>query len=163
MSVEVVDAYVELTLKCGHVCLIDKEDLKVVSQYHWHVDDAGYARTNIWRDGRKQSAPRMHRLVLGDVDAKLHIDHINGNKLDNRKSNLRICTASENARNRGKQRNNTSGYKGVCYDKVRRKWKAEIKANGVRHYLGRFDTVEDAHQAYVDAAKELHGSFANMN
>ena len=153
----------EITLSNGGVVLFDDEDFELVNAYHWHVDNAGYARTNIWSGGRKSAAPRMHRLILGDVDSKLHIDHINGNKLDNRKSNLRICTASENARNRGKQRNNTSGYKGVCYDKARQKWKAEIKANGVRRMLGRFNTAEDAHQAYVNAAKELHGDFANIN
>lgn len=153
----------ELTLSNGSICLIDDEDFGLVSQYHWHVDDAGYARTNIWRDGRKQSAPRMHRLVMDVTDPNTHVDHINGNKLDNRKSNLRLCNRRQNLQNRTKQSNNKSGYKGVVYDKSRARWKAEIGYNGKRKHLGRFDTAEEAYAAYCKAAELYHGEFANLN
>jgi len=152
-----------IELSNGQFALIDDEDFERVSSRHWHVDDAGYARTNIWSGGKKSAAPRMHRFILGVTDRKVHIDHINGNKLDNRKSNLRVCSASDNLKNRGKQRNNTSGYKGVIYDKERSKWRAEICTNGKRKYLGRYDTVEDAAEAYRKAAELYHGNFAKVD
>lgn len=153
----------ELTLKNGKTCLFDEDDYELVSQYHWHVDGVGYARTNIWRDGRKYAAPRMHRLVMGVTDTSVHVDHINGNKLDNRKSNLRLCDRRQNLQNRTKQANNQSGYKGVVYDKARCRWKAEIGYNGKRKHLGRFDSAEEAYAAYCEAAVKYHGEFANLN
>lgn len=147
----------------GGVAIIDAEDFEKVSAHHWHLDDAGYARTNIWEGGKKSAAPRMHRIILPGIETSLHIDHINGNRLDNRKENLRVATCSQNVMNRGKQANNTRGYKGVIYDKSRGKWRAEITANKKSHYLGRFDTAEEAALAYNEAAKELHGEFAYFN
>lgn len=153
----------EVLISNGNVALVDDEDFERVSQFHWHEDDAGYARTNVWKDGRKDSAPRMHRLVLGGVDTRLHVDHKNGNRLDNRKNNLRISTCSQNLMNRGPQANNSSGYKGVIYDKTRDKWRAEICVEKKRKYLGRFSTPEEAALAYNAAAKELHGEYAFIN
>lgn len=155
--------YTEIEISSGNKVTIDTEDLELVSQRHWHLDGAGYARTNVWADGKKQSAPRMHRLILGVTNRKLHVDHINGDKLDNRKDNLRVCTCSQNVMNRGKQLNNSSGYKGVIYDKERSKWRAEIAFNGKRKYLGRFDTVEEAALAYNKSALEHHGEYAYLN
>lgn len=163
MSVEIGGVNVELTLKNGSTCLIDDEDSELVSQHHWHVDGLGYARTNIWKDGRKQSAPRMHRLVMRVTDPNIHVDHINGDKLDNRKSNLRLCNRKQNLQNRTKQSNNQSGYKGVVFDKSRGRWRAEIGYNGKRKHLGRFDAAEDAYEAYCKAAELYHGEFANLN
>lgn len=147
----------------GSKAIIDDDKYELVSKHHWHRDDAGYARTNIWGDNRKISAPRMHRLVLGCEDTKLHIDHINGNKLDNRVSNLRICSCSQNLANRGPQRNNTSGYKGVIYDKSRNKWRAEIRVQSKRMYLGRYETVEEAAVAYNVASEKYFGEFGYQN
>jgi hypothetical protein len=93
----------------------------------------------------------------------LQIDHINGNRLDNRISNLRAATSSQNGRNRKVNSNNTSGFKGVYYHKKARKWTAQIKSHGRSHYLGYFDTPELAHMAYGKAAAELHGDFARAS
>ncbi|WP_255367831.1 AP2 domain-containing protein [Psychrobacillus sp. OK032] len=152
-----------IELANGNVAKIDAEDYERVSAIHWHIDDAGYARTNIWSDGKKTSAPRMHRFILQETDRKTHIDHINGDKLDNRKNNLRVCSNSANLMNRGKQSNNSSGYKGVVFDKSRSKWKAEIGFNKKRKFLGRFHTIEEAALAYNDAAVLYHGEFAHIN
>lgn len=154
---------VEIKLSNGSVALVDEEDVAKLEEFHWHCDDAGYARTNVWKDGRKSAAPRMHRLVLSGVDSRLHVDHINGNRLDNRKSNLRISTCSENLRNRGPQANNSSGYKGVIFDKARGKWRAEICVEKRRKYLGRFSSPIEAAMAYNKAAIELHGEYAYQN
>ena len=90
------------------------------------------------------------------------IDHINVARGDNRFSNLREATRSENLRNRGAQKNNTSGFKGVSWQKSSRKWDARINIHGKVVHLGYFDDPEDAYQAYCQAAKELHGEFYNI-
>lgn len=89
------------------------------------------------------------------------VDHINGNKTDNRIENLRIATPSENRCNRGKQRNNTSGYKGVYFNKRSNSWYAEIRKSGIKKYLGSAKTPEEAHKIYVANLVNYHGSFSN--
>ena len=108
---------------------------------------------------------QAHRLVWlwvhGKIGAYDFIDHIDGNKHNNRISNLRLCTQQQNSCNRAKPENNTSGYKGVSLSANGKRWVASITARGVTHHLGTFDTTADAHAAYWKAAKELHGEFAN--
>lgn len=90
------------------------------------------------------------------------IDHINGDRSDNRLCNLRHADFYTNARNRRRSQSvNKSGFKGVCFDKSRNKWIAQIEANHIKYHLGRFDTPEKAHEAYKEAAAKLHGIFAN--
>lgn len=88
------------------------------------------------------------------------IDHINNDKTDNRICNLRLATQSENIVNRRAQSNNSSGRKGVT--RSGKRWSASIRSNGHRYHLGTFDTVDDAHAAYSEAACRLHGEFANV-
>lgn len=98
-------------------------------------------------------------LVYGEWPAT-DIDHINGDKSDNRLVNLRKATRPENMRNRGKTASNTSGFKGVTWAASLGCWKAQIKANYRSHHLGYFADPKDAHQAYLTAAARLHGEFA---
>lgn len=104
----------------------------------------------------------MHRLIMGFPEGK-YVDHINGNSLDNRKSNLRVCTNSENQRNRYKTIRNTSGYKGVRLNTKRNKYDAEIGHHGKHYYLGTFLNPVDAAKAYDEMARKLHGEFAVLN
>lgn len=104
----------------------------------------------------------MHRLITG-AGAGQQVDHINGNKLDNRRSNLRLCTQSENMRNRGATALNTSGFKGVHWSANDRKWRAGIKVEGKRIFLGLYLSKEEAAEAYNRAAESLHGLFASKN
>jgi hypothetical protein len=90
------------------------------------------------------------------------VDHINAVKDDNRFSNLREATCSQNMHNQGKRKHNTSGFKGVSYHKAARKWTAQIKVNWKCNYLGLFKTPEEAHAAYCEAAKKHHGEFARF-
>lgn len=110
----------------------------------------------------KNKKYRAHRLVwlyiTGSFPEKI-IDHINWVKTDNRFCSLREATNAENMWNRGATKGNTSGFKGVSWDKERSKWGSQIKIHGKTIRLGRFDNPEDAHKAYCDASKKLHGEF----
>ena len=112
--------------------------------------------------GIKNKQYLAHRLawfyVYGDLPQ--FIDHINGNPSDNRICNLRKCTKSENSKNRGKQKNNTSGVKGVTWDKQCNKWKAQIKFNGKVKNLGVFKDLEFAALVVKEARTKFHGVFA---
>jgi hypothetical protein len=94
------------------------------------------------------------------LDLSNEIDHIDGDSLNNNRSNLRAATRAQNSQNRSKQKNNASGIKGVSLDKRRSKWLAQIQSDGTHYYLGRFDTKEDAAEAYRKAANKLHKEFA---
>jgi hypothetical protein len=113
-------------------------------------------------DGRLYYAHRLAWLYMTGQWPSKTIDHIDANGLNNRWSNLREATKSENQHNRGKQRNNTSGFKGVSWHKRDRKWQAEIWLNGRKKSLGGFDDAAAAHAAYCDAAQKFHGGFARV-
>jgi len=104
----------------------------------------------------------MHRLILNAPDG-MQVDHVNEIGLDNRKSNLRICNQSENQRNRSKQKNNTSGFKGVHWHVVDKRWMATIKVDKKKIHLGSFRNPIDAAKVYNSAAIKYHGEFANLN
>lgn len=144
----------------GEEILVDAEDLLDLRQYSWSINASGYAVRGYHTDGR-QCNEIMHRrlmaLVRGD---KLQVDHIDGNRLNNQKSNLRVCTHIENSRNRKTQGNN-SGYKGVYWRASTHRWHANIGHLGKTYFLGSYDTAEEAHRAYCAAAATLHADFAN--
>jgi hypothetical protein len=151
-----------IPLTRGLVAIVDDEDYERLCEFKWHANSEGYAVRAVRNEERKQIRIRMHRLVLGiPIDDPREVDHINGNRSDNRKGNLRICQRFENQANRKAQRNNSSGFKGVYWVKRSKKWTAQITSNGKSHSLGYFYTAEAAHWAYKKAADELHGNFAN--
>lgn len=153
-----------LTLQDGSEVYFDDEDLALVTNYNWyaHTDASGkkYAYANQYQGNYKNAIVKMHRLIM-DTDEGL--DHKNRNGLDNRRENLRIASKSQNGCNRGPQRNNTSGFKGVTFHKKSGKWMARITIEGKTHYLGLFLSKEGAAIAYDDAAKRYHGEFAWIN
>jgi hypothetical protein len=101
----------------------------------------------------------MHRVILNTPDG-MKTDHINNDKLDNRRCNLRVCTDAQNMRNRGKQANNTSGYKGVFWSIPAGRWRAQIRLNRKSIHLGLFYSKEEAYEKYKKAEKEYFGEFA---
>lgn len=151
--------YIELTQ--NKKAIIDDEDYILVDQYNWYCNNSGYARTNICAGG-KQCQILMHRLIL-NAPVGVQVDHINLDKLDNRKCNLRLCNNAQNQYNTNKKPCNISGYKGVAYVKENGKWMARIMVNGKIIYLGIFTDVIDAAREYNKAAIKYFGEFAKLN
>jgi hypothetical protein len=151
---------IELTQ--GKHALIDEEDYVKVGPYKWcYSSSNGYAVSRRRVDGVKEVL-LMHRLVH-DTPKGLITDHINHDKLDNRRENLRTCTRHENNRNMPLRSNNKSGYKGVYWHAARGKWQANIRHCGEEFYLGLFTDKHEAAEAYNRKAVELFGVFASLN
>ncbi len=156
-----------ITLQDTKECqvLIDYEDLFWLQQWKWYSSKRGYARRNAVGTA-DTSSTLMQRVILefhGKDLTGLDVDHINGNPLDNRKSNLRVTTHQQNGFNRKISKNNTSGYKGVSFDKRRNKYVANIKVNYKIIYLGGYETAKEAAIAYNEAAKIHFGEYAKLN
>jgi len=122
---------------------------------------AGYRSTYI-----NNNSFQVHRLIWelvnGPIPEGKVIDHINGNGLDNRLSNLRLCSQAENVLNSKVSKNSKTGVKGVSYETERKKYRAQISKNNKLYFLGRFDKLEEAEKAYKEASKELHGEFSKQ-
>lgn len=153
-------AYIPLSQ--GQEAIIDVEDVEDIGKYTWFCavhKGKPYARRNTRGEDGARYCVYLHRVLIacaGDLD----IDHINGNGLDNRRSNLRLATRSQNMMNRSSQANNRSGYRGVCWQHEKRKWRATIWVAGRKTHLGDFKDIEEAHAAYVSASLRLHGVFS---
>lgn len=148
----------EIELSRGQMALVDDEDFDWLSQWKWSYAPVGYAVRRY--EGK---IILMHRLIM-DAPKGKRVDHINMNGIDNRRINLRICSHRENLLNRGKQRNNTTGYKGVSYCSRIDKWRASIRDDNARDlHLGYFKTPEEAALAYNISALKYHGEFAHLN
>lgn len=125
-------------------------------------DGKGYLHVHI--EGRFYRLHRISYYMHYGVDPGAHIDHINGDRTDNRPSNLRPATNQQNAGNVTRMfRHNTSGYRGVSLNRKTGKWHAQIKLFGKQTYLGRFDTPEDAAEVYAAAADKHFGEFARAH
>lgn len=134
--------------KSGKFAIVDEEDYEWLSQWEWHLS-RGYARSNSPKHKRKEvRAEFMHRLI-NQTPEGFETDHIDRNKLNNKRSNLRTATRSINSQNRGMFKNNTSGYKGVYFIKKKNKWEARKMIGGKPCFIGsNFDSAEEAAQAY---------------
>ena len=147
------------------VALVDDADYERLNQYKWYVkkcDSTMYARRNSKSPSGENKQTYMHHDVIG-YDGNGERDHINHNGLDNRRSNLRVCTRSQNAQNRKLYGRNTSGYKGVSWDRPMKRWRASIKLNGNTRHIGYYFCIVKAAKAYDEKARELFGEFANTN
>lgn len=150
----------EIPLTQGKVALVDDEDYeRLIAMGKWSINKEGYVFNAKFR-------VLMHRFILNAhrIKSRVEVDHMFGNKLDNRKSMIRLCSSQENSRNRGRQINNKSGFKGVVFEASRNKFKAQIQIEkGVKLTIGRFNTIQEAARAYNAAAIKYHGEFANLN
>ncbi len=152
-----------IPLTQGKFALVDDEDFKELSKYKWHVTrnrQILYAGMSV-RNKTAQRHIRMHRFIMNAPEGQ-EIDHKDGDGLNNRKSNLRFCTHSQNAYNQKKRRGTSSQYKGVYFNKDHGKWHARISIEGKRKSLGYFDLEIEAGIAYADAAEDVYGEFARV-
>ncbi len=143
----------------GFCTLVDDEDYNNLVQYHWFLHFVGYASRKGFKDGKHYNL-YLHRYLTG-VSKGVQVDHINQDKLDNRKCNLRICTKAQNSIHHKLYVNNKSGFHGVHAHQG--KWCAHIKKDQKTVYIGIFDTKEEAAHARDKKAVELFGSFASLN
>lgn len=140
------------------VALVDDEDFDALNAFRWRRHPHGYAITTPY--GR---TIYMHRFVLGCFDGG-EVDHLNGDKLDNQRANLRTCSRSENMHNTRKSKaGRTSQYKGVSWSEKRKRWIARIDVNGKKKMVGSSQYEVAAAVAYDEAAREHHGEFARLN
>lgn len=141
--------------------VIDDADELRVTQHKWYVSRAKGGYLSVRREKSRKHI-RLSWFIMGNPPSGFVIDHINGNSLDNRRSNLRIATYSQNCVNK-KTFSHTSRYRGVSWKKRNAKWVAQIKHNGRVEYIGLFHNELDAAIAYNNRASELFGDFARLN
>jgi len=158
----------EIPLTQGKFAKVDDADYESLNQYKWCVTKDGnthYAVRGIWMPNSKQTIPiRMHRVIL-KAPKNIEVDHRNGNGLDNRRSNLRLCTSGQNTMHQKLNGNNTTGFKGVTLDRraIRKLYWARIQVNNKRISLGCYSTPEAAARVYDAAALKYHRDFALTN
>jgi hypothetical protein len=148
--------------------IIDKEDYNKIKNYRWglafdkHINGF-YVKTDVFDDNKKHYTLLLHRVILNLTNSKMQGDHKDCNTLDNRKQNLRECTTIQNSINKRVRKDNTSGYKGVSWDKQHKLWKAYIYFNKKQIYFGLFKDKIEAALAYNKAASKYFGEFARLN
>lgn len=158
----------EIKLTQGKVALVDDEDYEYLNQWKWHYEyrkgrnpESGYAVRNMFVSKGKFVKVRMHRVIM-NAPTGVQVDHINHNGLDNRRSNLRLCSSAENQY--GKRAiPHSSRFKGVTWNKRDKKWQALIMKNGKTTSLGYFTSEYEAAKAYDKAAALIFGEFAKLN
>lgn len=163
-----------IPLTKGQVAKVSPEDADL-AQFKWYAKfDSTYAGGGKYKAAHSPSnghgrskTELMHRVILSRMLGRPllrseKVDHIHGNTLDNRRSEIRLATNAQNCSNKGKMSTNTSGYKGVSWHKRIQKWSASIQSKGKLEHLGYFDDVEEAYEAYKIAAVKYHGEFARF-
>jgi hypothetical protein len=148
--------------------LVDVDDAWLLQKYKWYLwstkrhNGIYVVASESISNPKALHYKRLHQVIMGTTSGQI-VDHINGNPLDNRRSNLRIVSHSENNKNSTKRKNALNKFKGVHFSTRERKFKAQIQSNKNKISLGTFKTEVEAARAYDEAAKKLHGEFAKLN
>ncbi len=135
------------------LAIVDEEDKEFADQYLWY-NSFGYAIC-------PSRESRMHRMIMNAQKGQ-EVDHVNGNRMDNRKCNLRICSRLQNSRNLPVKKSSKTGIKGVWFHPKKGQYQSQIRVNGKRLWLGSFDDIDQAKEAYRAAAVKYHGEFARF-
>jgi hypothetical protein len=150
-----------IPLTRGKFTIVDDECFELLNKFNWHIDSHGYAARNGYVRGRRTKI-LMHRVLL-NIPKHLAVDHINGDRADNRKCNLRICDNRENQGNRRKRQHASSAYKGVSWHSSSQKWQVRISDNKKRTHVGVYNSETEAALAYNNVAVKVFGEFALLN
>jgi hypothetical protein len=160
---------IEIPLDRGYVALIDDEDADLLA-YKWAAngEKRRYYVTGTMPINGKNKRVRIHRVILErklgrPLKSNEYCDHIHGNRLDNRRSELRVANAAQNAQNKDRPASNSTGVKGVSVHYRSGEYIARITVNHKEFYLGRFATLEEAKNVYREAAIKYHGEFARFD
>lgn len=147
-----------IPLTQNKIALVSDEDFEELSKYKWHL------HTTKFGDYARTSNPKryMHTFLMNPGHG-YEVDHQDGDGLNNQRSNMRICTSSQNKANQKVRSDNVSGFKGVSWDKSREKWLAQTHYKGKYKYIGRFANKLEAVNAYNTTVIELFGDFAKVN
>jgi hypothetical protein len=157
-----------IPLTQGKVATVDDADFDRVNAFKWYAykdRNTWYARRSVPSEkagGRFSAAVLMHRFILGAAKGQ-PVDHINGDGLDNRRQNIRVCSSKDNARNSKRSLANTSGKKGVHWDAAAGRWRARICVDRKLIYVGSFRDLDAAAAAYDAAAVKYFGQYAKTN
>lgn len=149
----------------GYFAEIDDDDFGIVSPFKWHAmkgRNTVYAATNVRREGGGYSTVAMHRMI-NETPKGLHTDHIDGNGLNNQRANLRTATRTQNAHNRAPNKGSVSAFKGVHWNKRKRRWIASIRVKKKSIFLGQHKDEASAAAAYDRAATQYFGEFARTS
>jgi hypothetical protein len=152
----------EIFLNEGYVALVDDKDFERVRKYVWSVqkiEDHIYAQSK--KTDTKQTY--MHRFIMRVHGKNVFVTHLDGNGLNNQRSNLQVCTRAEAMRNQQKiYSNNKSGYRGVCWNKARQKWLVQIAIKGRPHHIGMYTDIIEAAKAFDTAAIAHYGKYHGL-
>ena len=143
----------KIKLTQGRFAVVDDQDYDWLNQYKWCVNSKNYVINRIGT---------IHKVIMNPPKG-LQVDHINGDRFDNRRNNLRICTVSQNCSNRISKIKPKSGYRGVTFHSITGKWRARLEINSKKISLGLYFTKKEAAIAYNQAAKAYFGEFAKLN
>ena len=159
---------IEVKATQNQAFIIDVDDLPLVASYSsWQADfnktgNSYYIRHTLREKGKKKKTLKLHRVIAGIIDVNIHVDHIDGNTLNNRRSNLRSCTRNGNNQNRGKGKYSTTGHKNIHWSKLNQNYVLYITTNSVRKTYGTFVDINDAIAKRNELLLILHGEFANI-
>ena len=146
----------------GQFAIVDDADFDTLIEFKWYAQWNESTKSFYAARASYRRQVRMHRVIMGLGHGRRRpVDHINRNTLDNRRENLRICTPTQNCANSVRSKRNSTGYKGVTFNKQQGRYVARVRINCKSKFLGYFSDPKLAHEAYVKAATKLFGKFAN--
>jgi len=145
----------KIKLTKGKVAIVDDIDFELLSRYKWHVS----YNKGLWYAKTGKRGPLMHRLLMSPANGFI-VDHVDGNGLNNVRSNLRVCTQAQNSRNRKIHKNSKSRVKGVTWREDRQKWRVRIGLDYRSIGLGHYNSKEEAVEAYKNGCQQYHKEFA---